>query len=59
MNLTSDNPVLIERGAEITFTYSVVWVETDIPFEKRFDKYLDDKFFEHQVFLLSSVLSAT
>jgi transmembrane 9 superfamily protein 3 len=49
VNLTSDNPVPIESGAEISFGYSVTWFETDIPFEKRFEKYLDDNFFEHQV----------
>merc|ERR1719181_1117393 len=29
--------------------YSVKWVYTDRPFEKRFERYLDDDFFEHQI----------
>jgi len=49
VNLTSENPVLIERGAKLEFTYAVNWYETDISFEKRFDKYLDYNFFEHQI----------
>lgn len=50
VNLTyTDNPVLIERGKSVKFTYSVKWVPSDIPFENRFDKYLDNNFFEHQI----------
>jgi len=48
VNLTAENPVLIDRG-DIQFTYSVNWYETTIPFGKRFDKYLDNNFFEHQI----------
>lgn len=48
VNLTAENPVLIERG-QIQFTYSVNWYPTTIPFGKRFDKYLDSNFFEHQI----------
>jgi len=49
VNLTSENPVPLEKGATISFTYSVNWYKTDIPFSKRFEKYLDDNFFEHQI----------
>lgn len=49
VNLTSENPVPLERGVTIPFTYSVTWHVTDIPYEKRFEKYLDDNFFEHQI----------
>jgi len=49
VNLTSENPVLLERGAQIRFTYSVQWVPTDTPFADRFEKYLDYNFFEHQI----------
>lgn len=34
---------------DVTFTYSVEWHATDASFEKRFDKYLDEHFFEHQI----------
>jgi transmembrane 9 superfamily protein 3 len=34
---------------EVTFTYAVRWHATDASYEKRFDKYLDDHFFEHQI----------
>lgn len=49
VNLTAENPVALARGVQLDFSYSVTWVETDIPFEKRFQKYLDNNFFEHQV----------
>jgi len=48
-NLTSENPVLIQEGAELSFTYSVSWSQTNIKFSDRFDRYLDRNFFEHQV----------
>jgi transmembrane 9 superfamily protein 3 len=49
VNLTSENPVPIDRSESIRFTYSVNWYPTDIAFSKRFDKYLDNNFFEHQI----------
>jgi len=50
VNLTSENPVLLTKEtSKVTFTYSVNWYPTDIPFENRFDKYLDYNFFEHQI----------
>lgn len=49
VNLTAENPVPLIRGTQLEFTYSVTWTSTDIPFEKRFQKYLDNNFFEHQV----------
>jgi len=50
VNLTyTENPVLIERGANVPFTYEVSWVPTTISFDRRFDKYLDYSFFEHQI----------
>jgi transmembrane 9 superfamily protein 3 len=54
VNLTSENPVLLEQGANLDFTYSVHWYPTEITFEKRFDKYLDYNFFEHQVHFSTS-----
>ena len=56
VNLTSENPVLLTKDTnKITFTYSVNWYPTDIPFENRFDKYLDYNFFEHQVIIVHFV----
>eukprot|EP01102_Stenamoeba_stenopodia_P021786 TRINITY_DN8878_c0_g3_i2.p1 TRINITY_DN8878_c0_g3~~TRINITY_DN8878_c0_g3_i2.p1 ORF type:complete len:420 (+),score=66.20 TRINITY_DN8878_c0_g3_i2:309-1568(+) len=49
VNLTSENPIAISPNAKITFTYSVSWHPTNTLFEDRFDKYLDDSFFEHQI----------
>ncbi|CAM9269803.1 unnamed protein product, partial [Chrysoparadoxa australica] len=49
VNLTSENPQPISKGQTIELSYEVLWKETDIPFEKRFDRYLDYDFFEHQI----------
>lgn len=48
-NLTSENPVPIEKGRTLKFTYSVHWKTSAKPFENRFDRYLEDEFFEHQI----------
>lgn len=48
-NLTSENPVSIEENTVLKFTYSVVWKETEKSFDSRFDRYLEDEFFEHQI----------
>mmetsp|Transcript_26103 Transcript_26103/g.57030 ORF Transcript_26103/g.57030 Transcript_26103/m.57030 type:complete len:589 (-) Transcript_26103:1092-2858(-) len=49
VNLTSDDPVLLEDGAKLTFTYSVTWYPTSVPFARRFERYLDYSFFEHKI----------
>jgi transmembrane 9 superfamily member 3 len=49
VNLTSDAPQHIEAGRSFDLSYSVQWVPTDRPFDKRFDRYLDVHFFEHHV----------
>lgn len=61
INLTPENPVLLavpQNGEfRIDFTYSVNWIPTDIPYERRFDKYLDNNFFEHQIHWFSIINS--
>lgn len=49
VNLTSESPAALTDGAELTFTYSVEWKPTAIGFGKRFERYLDYDFFEHQI----------
>eukprot|EP00941_MAST-03F_sp_MAST-3F-sp1_P005436 g5436.t1 len=49
VNLKSQNPVLIESGAVIDFSYSVVWKPTKLTFKNRFERYLDFTFFEHSI----------
>ena len=49
-NLTSENPVSIEKGTTLKFTYSVHWhMTTDKSFDNRFDRYLEIEFFEHSI----------
>jgi hypothetical protein len=49
VNLTSDVPKPLTPGTSLEFTYSVRWEASTIPFAKRFERYLDYNFFEHQV----------
>lgn len=49
VNLTSENPQPIVPGMNVEFTYSVRWAPSAIPFPRRFERYLDYNFFEHQV----------
>jgi transmembrane 9 superfamily protein 3 len=49
VNLTSENPVPIETGQKLQFTYSVEWVSTEKCFEHRFNRYLEYDFFEHKI----------
>ena len=49
VNLTAENPVPISKGADVEFTYSVEWRPSATPFNKRFERYLDSNFFEHQI----------
>ncbi|CAA6668422.1 unnamed protein product [Spirodela intermedia] len=49
VNLTQGGAKHLEVGKGLDMTYSVKWIETDIPFAKRFDVYLDYPFFEHQI----------
>lgn len=49
VNMTSEAPSPLAAGRELTFTYSVEWHATTISFGKRFERYLDYDFFEHQI----------
>lgn len=49
VNLTSENPQPLKSGSALDFTFSVEWEATPIPFARRFERYLDYSFFEHQV----------
>lgn len=49
VNLTSENPVPLVAGSTVDFVYTVKWEPTDIKFSKRFERYLDYNFFEHQI----------
>lgn len=49
VNLTSENPVPIEVGRTLQFTYSVSWISVDKTFESRFNRYLEYDFFEHKI----------
>ena len=48
-NLTSENPIKIEAGQKLQFTYSVHWKPSTKIFETRFSRYLEYDFFEHKI----------
>ena len=49
VNLTSLDPQPLKSGTSLEFTFSVEWEANTIPFARRFERYLDYSFFEHQV----------
>eukprot|EP00731_Ephydatia_muelleri_P030036 Em0021g559a len=49
VNLTTEGKTKIKPGIQISFTYQVSWKESKVPFEKRYDKYLDPSFFQHRI----------
>jgi len=49
VNLTSEESRPVEAGESILFSYGVQWVEVETNFEKRWQRYLDYNFFEHQI----------
>jgi len=57
VNLTSENPQIVLPGEKHPMTFSVVWRATDTVFARRFDRYLDFDFFEHQIHWFSMVNS--
>ena len=48
-NLTTDVPVRIEPGKVVSLTYAVNWVQVEGTFMSRYNRYLDNNFFENQV----------
>mmetsp|Transcript_3522 Transcript_3522/g.12287 ORF Transcript_3522/g.12287 Transcript_3522/m.12287 type:complete len:598 (+) Transcript_3522:93-1886(+) len=49
VNLTNDNPALLKLNQQLEWTYSVKWHPTSKKFSQRFNRYLDQDFFEHQI----------
>ncbi|VDN15483.1 unnamed protein product, partial [Dibothriocephalus latus] len=48
VTLTTSGPVILKPGISIPFSYEVTWVESNMPFESRYDQYLDVDFFQHR-----------
>uniref|UniRef100_A0A5K3FS53 Transmembrane 9 superfamily member n=1 Tax=Mesocestoides corti TaxID=53468 RepID=A0A5K3FS53_MESCO len=49
VSLGTSDPVEVLPGAEVVFTYEVVWIESRLPFENRYDYYLDVGFYQHRI----------
>lgn len=55
--MTSGSKLLLPEESrehlQVSFTYSVKWISTDLSFDQRFEKFLDHAFFEHKVVLVT------
>lgn len=49
VSVVVENKKLLVPNQDLEFTYEVVWKPSNVPFEKRFEKYLDPNFFQHRV----------
>ena len=47
--LSTSKPQLVKVGDRLVFTYSVGWTASTLSFARRFDVYLDNQFFGHQI----------
>ncbi|TGZ72250.1 hypothetical protein CRM22_002209 [Opisthorchis felineus] len=47
--LMNTDLVPVHVGSPISFTYQVTWIPSSVPFEDRFNHYLDFDFFEHKI----------
>ena len=58
VNLTVSEPVAVKAGASFELTYSVSWVRSEVPFEQRFNRYIDQDMRRTQVRWFGVVNSA-
>lgn len=49
VHLASEDAQAVEEGKSYDLTFSVTWVPTTQTFASRFNRYLDNSFFEHQI----------
>jgi transmembrane 9 superfamily protein 3 len=49
VNLTTGDKVTLNGEIQLDFTYEVNWKPSSITFHKRYDKYLDARFFKHRI----------
>lgn len=49
VKLENEKPVSLAQDMDLEFTYSIEWKTTEKTFANRFDAYLDNSFFEHQI----------
>eukprot|EP01071_Lankesteria_metandrocarpae_P004273 Lankesteria_metandrocarpae@DN3458_c0_g1_i1.p1 len=57
VDVLPSEPVAITEGVQLTLTYSVQWEETQTQFNERFERFLEESFFEHHVHWLSIINS--
>mmetsp|Transcript_36054 Transcript_36054/g.84178 ORF Transcript_36054/g.84178 Transcript_36054/m.84178 type:complete len:127 (+) Transcript_36054:719-1099(+) len=49
VNMTSQGLEEVKAGKDISFTMAIEWNKSSKSFDKRFERYLDNDFFKHQI----------
>jgi len=49
VNMTSEGLAIVAEGKDLTFATAIEWKKSEKEFGRRFDRYLDDEFFRHQI----------
>ncbi|KAF7639878.1 Transmembrane 9 superfamily member [Meloidogyne graminicola] len=49
VDVTAEEKKEIQQDVELSFTYEVIWKQSNVEFDKRFERYLDPSFFQHRV----------
>lgn len=49
VNMTSEGLAIVGEGKDLTFATAIEWKKSEKEFGRRFDRYLDDEFFRHQI----------
>lgn len=49
VNIIAEEKKEIHPNQELIFTYEIIWKPSTVPFDKRFEKYLDPSFFQHRI----------
>jgi len=56
VDVTAEEKKEIKPNMELSFTYEVIWKQSNTLFDKRFERYLDPSFFQHRVFLIKILI---
>nr|CAD2176998.1 unnamed protein product [Meloidogyne enterolobii] len=49
VDVTAEEKKEIKPNMELSFTYEVIWKQSNTLFDKRFERYLDPSFFQHRI----------
>lgn len=52
MDVIAEDKKEIHPNMDLEFTYEVIWKQSEVTLDKRFERYLDPSFFQHRVGLI-------